>query len=146
MYFLYINTLFNSLRVQCSISETVKGNARIRVGVIRITKHDDVIEENYTFFPQILSFLFSKNTHFQKYALLKIRTFKNTYFQKYVLSKLRTFKTTHFQKYALLKIRTFKNTYFQKYALSKIRTFKTTHFQKYVLLKLSFLKVLRFLF
>ena len=75
------------------------------------------------FSPTDIQFLFSKNTHFQKYALSK-----NTYFQNYALSK-----NTYFQKYTLSKIRTFKNTYFQKYALLKIRTFKSMHFQKYVL-------------
>ena len=41
----------------CLNPETVKGNTRSRVGVIHITKHDDVIDENYTFFPpKILSF------------------------------------------------------------------------------------------
>ena len=43
-FFLYVNILFNNLCVWCSNPETVKGNARSRVGVIRITKHDDVID------------------------------------------------------------------------------------------------------
>ena len=108
-----INILSNNLCVPCSIPETVKGNARIRVGVICITKHDDVIEE--------------------KYVLSKIRTFKvidhvfkNTYFQKYVLSEIRTFKNTYFQshrpclqKYVLLKTQFFKSL--EIFILSLIR-------------------------
>ena len=128
------NTLFISLCVLCSIPETVKGNARIRAGVIHITKYDDVIEK-ITFFPHRYSvFIFkkyplSKLHTFKKYVLSKLHTFKKYVlsklrtFKKYVLSKVRTFKSMHF-----LKIRTFKNTYFQKYALSKIRTFKTQFF------------------